>query len=49
MPSTQAELEEALKRFRLDILKALADVDVQLSVLRAAVLESKVAHPSSRA
>ena len=41
MPSTPEELEEALKRFRRDILKALADIDAQLTALRAAVLESK--------
>jgi hypothetical protein len=45
MPSTPEELEEALKTFRLDILKALADIDAHLSALRAAVLESKGVSP----
>ena len=41
MPSTQQELEVALKAFRLDVVKALANIHVEIETLQAAVVEAK--------
>lgn len=41
MPASPEELETALKLFRQDILKALANLDVEILALQDAVLEGK--------
>ena len=41
MPSSPEELEEALKQFRVDILKAFANIQVEISALQRAVMESR--------
>jgi hypothetical protein len=38
MPSNPEELEQALKSFRQDVLKAFADIRVQIAALRFALL-----------
>jgi len=46
MPSSPEELEEALKVFRQDLLRAFAELEVELDALRSALLETP---PISRA
>lgn len=41
MPSSPAELEESLKAFRLEILNAFANIQMEIESLQAAVVEAK--------
>ena len=41
MPDSPTELEESLKAFHLDILKAFANVQMEIEALQAAIVEAK--------
>jgi len=42
MPTTDPDLTEALKRFRLDILKAFASLDADVQAIAKTVVQSDI-------